>query len=51
MVVCMDVTKCIVMKLQKLQTSLAQIYLLTTEIYLPSDVEKFCHLEFMKTNI
>jgi hypothetical protein len=42
--VCMDVTKCIVTKLQMLQTSpLAQIYLLTIEIDLPSDVEKFNH--------
>jgi hypothetical protein len=40
----MDVTKCIVTKLQMLQTSpLARIYLLTMEIDLPSDVEKFRH--------
>jgi hypothetical protein len=37
--VCMDVTKRIVTKPQMLQTThLAQIYLLTVEIYLPSDV-------------
>jgi hypothetical protein len=37
----MDVTKCIVTKLQMLQTyPLAQIYLLTIEIDPPSDVEK-----------
>jgi hypothetical protein len=35
--VCMDVTKCIVTKLQMLRTSpLAQIYLVTIEIDLPS---------------
>jgi hypothetical protein len=44
MSVCMDIAKCIVMKLQKLQTSsLAQIYLLTIEIDLPSDTKKFRH--------
>jgi hypothetical protein len=38
------VTKCIVTKLQKLQISLsAQIDLLTREIELPSDTEKFRH--------
>jgi hypothetical protein len=56
--VCLYVMKCIVMTLQLLQTSpLAQIYLLTKEINLPSDVEKSTilaaasHLEFLKTNI
>jgi hypothetical protein len=40
----MDVTKSIVTKLQMLQTSpLAQIYLLTIEIDLPSDTKKFRH--------
>jgi hypothetical protein len=48
MYVCMDVwlyvTKCIVTKLQMLQISpLAQIYLLTIEIDLQSDVEKIRH--------
>jgi hypothetical protein len=54
----MYVTKCIVAKLQMLQTfPLAQIYLLTIEIDLPSDTEKFRilaaggHLEFLMTNI
>jgi hypothetical protein len=38
------VTKCIVTKLQMLQTSpLAQIYLLTVDIKLSNEVEKFCH--------
>jgi hypothetical protein len=50
---CLDVTKCIVTKLQTLQTSpLAQIDLLTIEIDLPSDIEKFRHfgrhLDFLK---
>jgi hypothetical protein len=40
----MYVTKCIVMKLQMLQTSpLAQMYLMTIEIDLQSDVEKIRH--------
>jgi hypothetical protein len=44
MFVCLDVTKCIVTKLQMLQTSpLAQIYLLTIDIDLPRDVDKFRH--------
>jgi hypothetical protein len=44
LVVWMYVTKCIVTKLQMLQTSpLAKIYLLTIKIDLPSDVEKFRH--------
>jgi hypothetical protein len=43
---CMYVTKCIVTKLQMLQTSpLAQIYLLTIEIDLPSDVGKYRHFD------
>jgi hypothetical protein len=38
---CMDVTKCIVMKLQKVQASfLAYIYLMTIEIDLPSYIKK-----------
>jgi hypothetical protein len=42
MSVCMYVTKCIATKLQMLQTfPLAQIYPLTIEIDLPSDVDKF----------
>jgi hypothetical protein len=54
--VCMHATKCIVTKLQKLQTSaLAEIHLLITEIDVPSDVNIFRHfdrhLEFLKTNI
>jgi hypothetical protein len=41
MYVCMSVMKCIVTKLQMVQTStLAQIYLVTIEIDLPSDVGK-----------
>jgi hypothetical protein len=49
----LDVTKCTVTKLQKLQTfTLAQIDLLTIEIDLPSDTEKLGgHLEFLMTNI
>jgi hypothetical protein len=57
MYVCMHETKSIVTKLQMLQTSpLAQIDLLTIEIDLPSDTEKFAilagggHLEFPKAN-
>jgi hypothetical protein len=42
--VCMYVTKCIVTKLQMLQTSpLAHIYLMIIEIDLQSDVEKIRH--------
>jgi hypothetical protein len=58
MSVCLYVTKCIVTKLQMLQISpLVQIYLLTIEIDLLSDVEKSAilaasrRLEFLKTNI
>jgi hypothetical protein len=52
----MSVPKWFVTKLQKLKASpLAQIYLLTMVIDLPSDVQKFRHfgrhLEFLKTNI
>jgi hypothetical protein len=40
---------CIVMKLQMLQKSpLAQTYLVTIEIDLPSDVKKGRHLQFLK---
>jgi hypothetical protein len=42
--VCLNVMKCIVIKLQMLQTSpLAQKHFLTTEIDLPSDLETFRH--------
>jgi hypothetical protein len=42
----MDPMKCIVTKLQMQQTSpLAQIYLLTIEIDLPSDAEKIRHFD------
>jgi hypothetical protein len=42
MSVCIHLTNCIVTKLQRLQTSpLAQIYLVTIEVDLTSDVEKF----------
>jgi hypothetical protein len=54
----MDVTKCIVMKLHMQQISLlAQIFLLTIKINLPSDVKNSAildashHLDFQKANI
>jgi hypothetical protein len=53
----MDVTKCIVTKLQMLQTSpLAQIYLLTIQLDMPSTKNSAIlaasgHLEFLITNI
>jgi hypothetical protein len=52
--VCLDVTKCIVTKLQMLQTSpLAQIYLLTIYIDLPKSgiLAADGHFEFLETII